>query len=327
MNQEIDFVEDSHEYVRNGKKYTSVTNLLKKFGLAADYTKIPQNILNDAAARGKAIHKTLEDYIKKGVNNDPTLLAPFIAYCTNRNIDLSKALSEEVVYNDTYEIAGTIDFQYEDNGIYVIADFKTTSQIHWNSVTWQISIYNYMKSGGDIFKYYYKEHKVFWLCQGKFSVRDLPLIEFDEVEKLLAANLTGISYTYNPDYSAILSNSEETVYTEITKEINEYKNIIADLETKRKGLDKKIQDNMINNKIHQMTLKELTITLSERKGATTLDRKKVEKYLTDHGEQVSDFTKQGAGSVSLNVKLNPTKPNNNYTTIAEDLDAINKGNV
>ena len=319
----IEFNEKTHEYTRNGKKYTSVTTLLKKYNLSADYTGIPKQVLEEAARKGKYVHKAFEDYIKMGINNDPSLLDPFIAYINNRGIDLTYAKSEEMVYEDTYEIAGTIDFQYEDNGISVIADFKNTSQIHWDSVTWQISIYNFIKSQGDIYSYYFKEQKVFWIYNGKFTVRDLPLIEFEEVKKLLTANLLGQPYTYNPDYSKILSNSEETIYTEITKEINEYKTLIADLERKREPMDNKIKESMVTAKIHEMTLQDIIVKLSERKGAKTLDATKVKEYLKQQGENIDNFMKVGKDSVNLIVKVKDTSPTYT-TTISEDIANLNK---
>ena len=319
---DIQFNEKTHEYLRNNKQYTSVTTLLKKYNLSADYTGIPKQVLEEAAKKGKFVHKAFEDYIKLGINNDPSLLDPFIAYVNNRKIDLSRALSEEIVYEDTYEIAGTIDFQYQDNGISVIADFKSTSQIHWESVTWQISIYNFIKSKGDIYEYYTKEHKVFWIYNGKFSVRDLPLIDYEEIKKLLTANLLNQPYTYKPDYSKILSDSEETIYTQICKEINEYKTLIEDLERKREPMNNKIKDSMIQGRIHEMTLKDIVIKLSERKGARTLDRTKVEDYMKQHGEDINNYVKVGKDSVNLIVNV---KDQRKYTTtIAEDIANLKK---
>ena len=104
---------------------------------------------------------------------------------TNRNINLLLAKSEEVIYDDNYLIAGTVDWQYIDGDEDVIADFKTTSSIHWDSVSWQLSIYNYIKCKGDVLQYYLKKLKVVHMYNGKFSVREVPPIEYDEIVNLI----------------------------------------------------------------------------------------------------------------------------------------------
>ena len=68
-----------------------------------------------------------------------------------------------MVYDDLYQVAGTVDFQYEEGGENIIADFKTTSKIHYDAVTWQLSVYNYLISKGDVLTYYFKKLKVFHL--------------------------------------------------------------------------------------------------------------------------------------------------------------------
>ena len=40
----ISFDPVTHTYTRNNVQYTSVTTLLKNYGLSADYTGIPQDV-------------------------------------------------------------------------------------------------------------------------------------------------------------------------------------------------------------------------------------------------------------------------------------------
>ena len=100
----------------------------------ADYTGIPADILAKAAARGNATHKDLENFIKQGTTTTNPDLINFSKYVAIRNIDLTTAKSEQIVYDDQYLIAGTVDFQYFDGDEDIIADFKTTSSIHWDAV-------------------------------------------------------------------------------------------------------------------------------------------------------------------------------------------------
>ena len=204
----IHFDEATHTYTRNNQQYISVTTLLKNYNLSADYSNIPPDVLKKAAIRGKATHKELEDFIKLGIPGKSLDFENFNKYITARGIDLTKALSEEAIYNDDFLLAGTVDFQYRDGDQDVIADFKTTSSIHWESVSWQLSIYNYIKCSGDILMYYMKQLKVFHMYNGKLTVRDVPIIDYDAVVGLLTANLTNAPYTYTPDLSKVVSDSE-----------------------------------------------------------------------------------------------------------------------
>lgn len=331
----IQFDESKHEYKRNGDVYISVTTLLKKYGFSADYGTVPPDILARAAKRGKTVHKILEMYIKTGVIIDPTLLdpneydttidpiviQPFTMYTSNRNIDLSQALSEEIIYNDTYKIAGTIDFQYTDGNDSVIADFKTTSQIHWDSVIWQLSIYNYIKCDGDVISYYMKQSKVFHMYQGSFTVKELPLIPFEEVQRLLEANLNDEPYTYNPDYSSILSQSEANIYEGLLKEIEAYKAETKRLQEKLDSLDEDIIKKMQSNNVPSVVVGDLKFRISERKGARTLDSSKVKEFFTRQGEDINNYYKEGKGSTKLLVDILKT---DSINSIEDDVKELNK---
>ena len=277
----ISFDELTHTYTRNGSNYTSVTTLLKNYGLSADYANISQAVLSKAANRGHEVHKMLENYIKQGTlvpNNID--LDNFIKYITARGIDLTMALSEEVVYDDQYLIAGTIDFQYTDYDEEVLADFKTTAQIHWESVAWQLSIYNYIKCKGDVIQYYIKKLKVFHIYNGKLTIKELPTIDYDEVTKLLTANLTGTPYTYQPDFSKILSNSESIMLRTIIDDIDQCENLLKDLKKKKEDMTKKLSDRMTAHNQHECVVNNVRIKYSDATIRRTLDADKV-KLLCD----------------------------------------------
>lgn len=314
--QNIVFDESTHVYTRNNIPYTSVTTLLKKYNLSPSYNNIPQAVLTNAAARGTYVHSVLETYIKTGAVLDSIILQPFIMYTTNRKIDLSKAISEEKVYNDKYQIAGTIDFQYVDGNDIIIADFKTTSQVHWESVTWQISIYTYLKYGGDVLEYYTKRGQVFHMYQGGFEVSELPLIPIEEVEKLLQANLTNAPYTYVPDVSNIISKTELTVYQQLRTELNMYNFEVKKLERMIDQMDTHIINNMNSQNIRQFKTNGLVFKLSIKSGSKNLDVAKVKAYFAQNGIPIDQFIKTGKGKTSL---IYNDTTSTNTTSLASDI--------
>lgn len=298
----INFDEATHTYTRNGNQYTSVTTLLNKYGLSPSYANIPQNVLQQAANRGHNTHKAFENYIKQGlVDLNDTDLANFIKYVTARNIDVKTSTSEEIVYDDTYLIAGTIDWQYIDLDEEVIADFKTTSQIHWESVTWQLSIYNFIKCKGDIIQYYIKKLKVIHIYNGKLTVRDLPTIDYDEVIKLLTANLTGAPYTYQPDLSKIMSNSESIMLKTIIDDIEQCETLLSDLKKKKEEMSKKITERMVAHNQHECSMNNIRIKYTDPTTRKTLDLEKVKQVCATLGIDINSLYKISdvAGKVTI----------------------------
>jgi len=285
------FDEATHTYTRNNQVYISVTTLLKKYGLSADYSGIPPHILAQAAAAGNAVHKSLENYIL-GTNDGSDAVKLLDQYVVNRGIDLKKAKSEELVYDDLYKVAGTVDFQYEDGGENIIAEFKTTSKIHYDAVTWQLSIYNYLINKGDVLAYYFKKLKVFHFTKtNKLTVKDLPLIDFDTVKALLDTHAQGKDqFVYTPVHS-IISDTEERILADLITERDKYKEVIQQLETKIDDIVNVVKDKMIKQDIHQHLTDNLIYTYIGPTTRTALDQTKVKEYITAKGDKVEDFMK------------------------------------
>lgn len=322
-NNDILFEEDNHTYTRNGANYISVTTLLKNYGLSAHYSaQIPDAIMKQAATRGTNVHKALENFIKQGII-DTTIneVVTFEKYITNQNIDLQLAISEEVVYNDKYLIAGTIDFQYFDStNTYVIADFKTTSSIHWESVAWQLSIYNYIKCNGNLLEYYTNKLMVYHMRGTKLSVREVPLIDFTEVEKLLQANLINAPYTYHPDLSKIISNSEGVVLQQLCEEIEQYTTILKELQAKKEKLTQKIMNNMVATSTPVFITNGLKITYSPVVPVEKLDGKKVKQFCEQNNIDYSQFISISNRKETLYIK--PVKQGDSVMSTGK-LDPLN----
>ena len=104
------FDPEKHLYTLDGKPLISVTQLLRKHGLAPDFSGIDEEVLARKAERGRMIHKEIEEYIKSAVIGFTDELQQFI--------DLSKGIkwqfSERKVYNDI--AAGTVDLIGEEEG-------------------------------------------------------------------------------------------------------------------------------------------------------------------------------------------------------------------
>lgn len=298
----IQFDKENHTYSNGTILYTPVTTLLSKYNLSPDYSGIAPEVLAKAAERGNYVHKTLEEYIKYNKFVPNTDLGNFMQYVQLRGIDLSTASSEEIIFNDNYKIAGTIDFQYTDGNDSIIADFKTTSTIHWNSVAWQLSIYNYIKTNGDVLAYYLNKLKVIHLYNGKFSIHDIPTIEYNEVVKLLEANLNNTSYTYVPDTSMIISDSESVILEQLMIEINQCEKILEELNAKKAAYSKRLLQNMKDNNQHNLNINNVLMTIKNGYDRHTVDKDILKAYCENNGIDLKVFLKTTSVPETLTLR-------------------------
>jgi hypothetical protein len=182
----IEFREDTHEYFKNGKKLISVTQLMRKHGLAPSYDCVPEAVLKAKAERGTLIHKEIEDYIKHGEIGFTTELSEFIKYVTDNDL-LPIMASEEIVHNDI--VAGTVDLYMPNN---TIADIKTTATLHKEAISWQLSIYAALLDMTVVIK---KGQAYHFQPDGTLKVVDIALKPMAEVERLLECERNGELYT------------------------------------------------------------------------------------------------------------------------------------
>ena len=182
------FDEKTHTYYlklkNDKKKLISVTQLLQKHNLSPDYSMIPIDRLSKKAERGKIIHEELENYIKYGVLGFTEELYNFIDVCKIEKI--TPLQSEIKVYNKDF--AGTIDITGKINGKCFIGDFKTTSSAHLKSVSWQLSLYEFLA------KKRFKKLLCFHFRVNKWRVIEVPRIPRKEIKKLLKFERKGLIY-------------------------------------------------------------------------------------------------------------------------------------
>lgn len=291
--ERMKFDEQKHEYERNGTVYTSVTQLLKKYGLSANYEGIPQDVLTKAANKGKNIHKNLELYI----NGDKSMLGTanevdmFDNYVKTRGIDLAMTKSEQMVYDDNYKIAGTVDIQYADGSDSIVADFKTTSQLHIDAVAWQLSIYNYLLSKGDVMTYYFNKLKVFHYTGTKLYVKDIYLVDFDAVKQLLETNLRGDATFDYVKSTNVVAGSDELLIGQILNELDSHEAVVDKLKGELNVLLDKVKEKMVLQKDYSYRGDSFILHYVHPQTRLSLDQLKVKSYLESKGEKVEDYMK------------------------------------
>ena len=130
---------DTHVYYYGEERINiSVTQLLRKHGISPCYGAVDSDILEAASRKGTLIHEEIEHYIKYGHVGFTEEFGQYLEAIQG----YTPMLSEHTVGSLAYSVAGTIDL-VADNGE-ILADFKTTSTLHKESISWQLSLLSYL---------------------------------------------------------------------------------------------------------------------------------------------------------------------------------------
>lgn len=135
VNGNVFFDDITHSYINKDNIFlTGVTGLMRKHGLAADYSNVDEGVLSRKAEYGSMVHKSIERYIKgESVESTPELEA-YISMGI-------RALASEYLISDNETVASSIDIVTKELDL---IDVKTTYKLHLNALQWQLSIYAYL---------------------------------------------------------------------------------------------------------------------------------------------------------------------------------------
>ena len=149
----IEFLEDTHTYVKDGIILKSVTQILGEL-FPDKYNGVPTEILNKKANYGTEVHKFIEiiekkkpkkpiEYIKRYYQPDiyqEESLKQYLRLKEQYNIEI---LENEKIVSYKYLYCGTLDIKAKVNGKLAIIDIKTTAELDRSWVSWQNSLYEY----------------------------------------------------------------------------------------------------------------------------------------------------------------------------------------
>jgi hypothetical protein len=181
--QKATFIKENHTYWLGSKQLISVTQLLKKHGLASSYGNAPAEVLRLKAERGTLIHEEIERYIKHGELGFTSEQDDFIRLSSE--LGLKDMVAEEIVNDDL--VAGTADLMAKGGAGSALVDFKTSISIDKEACRWQLSLYE--RLSGHTFDEFY----VFHLCDNSKYI-PLERIPSEDVNKLLECERNGTIY-------------------------------------------------------------------------------------------------------------------------------------
>ena len=184
----LEFIEETHTYLLDGKIIPSATQLLKEI-FPLKYENVPIDILNKKSEYGTQFHKFIEIIEKK----KPKRPLAYIKKYYKPNIYQEESLKDYLKIKEKYNIvitdsekkvhyldkyAGTLDLKGYVNNKSAIIDVKTTYELDEVYVAWQNSLYELADGKVD-------ELYCLWLPKGRMG----KLIKLEKIDKNLLLSI------------------------------------------------------------------------------------------------------------------------------------------
>ena len=306
-NPRVYFDPVSHSYTNErGVLLEGVTGLLRKHNLSPDYSGIPEKVLNEAARKGTALHERIEAYDNKEVIFADEFIDSYREVCSANNL---RFICNELLISDEELVASKIDGVYEgttQNSV-VLIDYKSTQQIHWRSLSWQLSIYR------TLFERQFPGIRVeglyvLWIdkklerCKGLFPVAP---VSGEEVDALLNCERQGLIYVDEndtPDLEEVLSPEDAQLLTEHASKIAELETTLKVLKEADEAIQAKLLDYMESNNIDSISCPGGTFTRRKATTKTAVDAKLLkEKFPAVYSKVLKTSAVKGS------ITYNPNK--------------------
>lgn len=284
--EEIIFCEENHTYISKTRSYSGITGILEKYLFPDKYKDIPEAILEKAKQRGTTCHNQMEMWINglpyESQNDEVIKMQDLL---NGRNFTHS-----ELLVSDYKNFATKIDAVEESEDGIILWDWKTTSTLDKEYLSWQLSIC----------AYFYEMNfnkKVMQLMAGYITdkkVEIVPIVRIAEehVIALLDAAASGAEFFINPLKTDVLSQEA------VLEKIYEIEQIIVDCEKRAK--EAKIQgealragllNQMMEKGLKRIETDRMLLTVKESYERETLDSKKVKELAPEIYNECKKVTK------------------------------------
>lgn len=126
---------DEHTYTRpDGKRLSGITGMIDRQIFGGKFANMDKEFLRPYAEKGKLVHNEIESYYTVGIEPTTDEAKAFI----HNNVMIP--IATEYMVSDGENFATNIDFVDYDGCIVSLYDFKTSSVLNLESLSWQLSI-------------------------------------------------------------------------------------------------------------------------------------------------------------------------------------------
>lgn len=279
--------EPIHEYWIGDKQLRGISHLYGKHINPSKYKGVPESILQKAAERGTKIHEECRQLDMFGIAISPEA----IIYKQLKEQYNIRPLENEYLVSDNKEFATMIDMLDEELSLY---DFKTTSFLDEESLSWQLSICAYLFEKQNP-KLKVKKLYGIWLRNDKAKLIEVNRIETELIYNLLDCEITGKIFE-NP-ITGLPTNVNEALI-----KLNDLENFIAfeelqlkEMQYKKDTLKEFLLEQMTTNNIKKWETDNLIVTYvapSERKSLDSTKLKSEQPKIYEQYSKVSTIKEQ-----------------------------------
>src|SRR5574344_493942 len=312
VKREVIFDKNTHSYSLNGRRLRGVTPIVK-WMYPDTYKDIPEAVLMKAAEHGSLIHSKCELYDNTGIIDEkcPQLM-DYVRLKKEANLT---TIANEYLVDDGKEIASSIDVVYEGvDDTYHLGDIKTTSSIHFENVTLQLSIYAWLFERCNPGKKV-SQISIIWLPKeqyGQAEIMKLRRISSDLCEKIVNSYIADedsmlypqkISEEYGETTTNVPAPVEGTLpemYAKTEKMIADYEKKISEMKAKETELREGILQAMQKENVKKWTGKKIELIRKSSSVRTSVDSTKLKK---EHPDIWNECKKSTNVKESLTINL------------------------
>ena len=295
QNTRVSFEDITHSYLLDEEIYLmGVTSLMKKHNLSPNYGDVPEDVLKKVAERGSKVHKDIEDY------------------CNGKAVAMTKELkayigcgvvpvANEYLVSDNEIVASSIDIVADaGNGMVDLIDIKTTSTLHTDALSWQLSIYAYLFSlqNPDI-----KINKLYGLHikAGKAKMVEIAPIEQSQVLELLRCENDDLPFF--PKTAELPDTTKQmlTSLQDATNKVALIKLSLKEAEIFMKEIEQRVLSEMEQNGLKTLENGPIKVTYVAPYTREGVDAKKLQEVMPEIYERYKKVTNIGAG-IKVTIK-------------------------
>lgn len=291
----VSFEDITHSYLLDGEvELMGVTTLMKKHGLSADYSGISEEVLAKAAAKGSKVHKDIEDYC----NGKEVVMTPALKAYIGCGI---KPIANEYLVTDYALVASSIDIVADaGSGKVNLIDIKTTSQLHHEALSWQLSIYAFLfnLANPDIeIAGLYALH----IKSGKAQLVPVAWKKEEEVTELLLCEHKGEIYTPKQVELPTTTTAMLAELEQVSDKITLIKASLKELEEIEKEVKSRLIQEMEQNALKTLENGPLKVTYVAPYTKEAVDTKRLKEVMPEVYEKYKKVSNIGA-SLKITIK-------------------------
>jgi hypothetical protein len=285
------FDQDNHTYTNTetGEMYRGITSTLIHRLFPDKYSGIPQNILERAARKGSVVHEDIE--LHETVGTDPAT-EEGRNYVRLKEENQLRFLESEYTVSDLKHYATNIDAIYKVDETQVdLADFKTTSKLDKESLSWQLSICACFFEQNNPHISVRKLYGI-WLRGEIAELVEVKRHTAEEVQTLIRADLNDLPFGYTPQLPDYIRDYE-MLLTLLARRIkaltDEYDSVKA-----------QVLEQMLKHKDKSFDTGNLLITVMKPSTRESFDSK---KFKEEHSDLYNQYIKTSQTKESLKLTL------------------------